>query len=146
MAEKIFATYSLADVATVINHPSVGKCVLSAEGGGRITISHGGDMASVTTTATGYVVINKLCIKNGTISMEIPNNSGADNFLRKLCDYVKKSKTSEFALGTMSLKDPAGNRTLNFVGVVPQREPDENYDQTAGNRQYVLIFAEMTVA
>ena len=142
--DKVFATYSLADVVTVINHPSVGKCVLSSEGGGRITISHGGDMASVTSSATGYVVINKLRVTNGQISMEIPNNSNADNFLRKLIAYVEKAATSEFALGTMTLKDPAGNRTLNFTGVVPSRKPDENYDQVAGNRQYTLVFAVMT--
>lgn len=146
MAEQVFATYSLADVVDVMNHPSVGKCVLSSEGGGRITISHGGDIASVTTSANGYVVINKINIKNGTISMEIPNNSNADKFLRKLIKYVKKAATSEFALTTMTLKDPAGNRTLNFVGVTPSREPDENYDQVAGNRQYTFVFAEMTEA
>lgn len=142
--DKTFATYSLADVVTVMNHPSVGKSVLSSAGGGRITISHGGDMASVTTSATGYVVINKLCVKNGQISMEIPNNSVADVFLRKLIAYVEKAATSEFALTTLTLKDPAGNRTLNFVGVTPSRKPDDNYDQVAGNRQYTFVFAEMT--
>lgn len=141
---KKFATYSLADVVTVIAHPSVGKCVLSDEGGGRITVSHGGDMSSITPTASGFPVINKIRIKNGAISMEIPNNSGADDFLRKWIKYVDKAATSEFALATMVLNDPAGNKTLNFVGVVPQRKPDENYDQTSGNRQYSLLFAEMT--
>ena len=144
MAQKKFATYSLADVSTTIGHPSVGQCNLSECGGGRITISHGGDIASVTKTATGYVIINKIKITDGTINMEIPNNSGADSFLRKLIKYVKASKTEEFALGTMTLNDPAGGHVFNFSGVTPQREPDDNYDQTAGNRQYVFLFAEMT--
>lgn len=143
---KSFSVYSLPDIVNVINHPSVGKCVLSDAGGGRITVSYSNDLASVTTTATGYVVINKLVAKNGTISLEIPNNSEADKYMRKYVSYVEKAKTSEFALGTMSLTDPAANRTLNFVGVVPQRKPDEGYDQTAGNRQYNLLFAEMTTA
>ena len=141
---KSFATYSLPDVKTVISHPSVGKCVLSDAGGGRITVSFSGDMSSVTTTATGYVVINKLVAKNGSISMEIPTNSEADLFMRKLISYIEKAKTSEFALGTMTLTDAAAGRTLNFIGVVPQKKPDEAYDQTSGNRQYSLIFAEMT--
>lgn len=143
---KTFSVYSLPDVVTVFNHPSVGKCVLSNAGGGRITVSYSNDMASVTTTATGYVVINKLVAKNGAISLEIPNNSEADVFMRKFISYIEKSKTSEFALGTLSLTDPAANRTLNFTGVVPQKKPDEGYDQTAGNRQYNLLFAEMTTA
>jgi hypothetical protein len=141
-----FAVYSLPDVVTVINNPSVGKCVLSKVGGGRITVSYANDMASVTTTATGYVVINKLVAKNGAISMEIPTNSEADSFLRKLIAYVEKAKTSEFALTTLSLQDPAAKRTLNFTGVVPQKKPDEGYDQTSGNRQYTFLFAEMTTA
>ena len=141
---KTFSVYSLPDVVNVFSHPSVGKCVLSNAGGGRITVSYSNDMASVTTTATGYVVINKLVAKNGSISIEVPNNSDADLFMRKYISYIEKSKTAEFALGTMSLVDPAANRTLNFTGVVPQKIPDEGYDQTAGNRQYNLLFAEMT--
>lgn len=141
---KSFSVYSLPDVVTVIKHPNVGKCVLSNVGGGRITVSYSSDMASVTTTATGYVVINKLVAKNGSISMEIPTNSEADKFMRKLISYVEKAKTSLFALTTMTLNDPAGGRTLNFTGVVPQKKPDEGYDQTSGNRQYTLMFAEMT--
>lgn len=144
MANQQFAVYSLADVKTAINHPGVGKCVLSDAGGGRITIAYAGDMGSMTTTATGYVVINKLIVKNGQISLEIPNNSEADKYMRKFCSYVERSKTAEFALGTLTLNDPAGGRTLNFRGVIPQKKPDEGYDQTAGNRQYNLLFAEMT--
>ena len=139
-----FSTYSLADVVTTISHPGVGQCVLSDEGGGRITISYAGDMASNTKTATGYVVVNKLVAKDGTIGLEIPNNSNADIWLRKWIKYLKGSKTGDFANGQLVLKDTVANRTLNFTGVVPQKEPDEAYDQTAGNRQYNLLFAEMT--
>ena len=146
MAKQSFAVYSLPDVVTVMNHPGVGKCVLSNAGGGRITVAYANDLASVTTTATGFVVINKLVAKNGSISLEIPTNSEADIFLRKYIKYVERSKTAEFALGTLSLTDPAANRVLNFVGVVPQKKPDEGYDQTSGNRQYNLLFAEMTEA
>ena len=139
-----WSVYSLPDVINVINHPAVGKCVLSDAGGGRITIAYSGDLASVTRTAVGYVVINKLVAKDGTITLEIPVNSEADIFLRKYIEYVEKAKTNEFSLGTMSLIDPAGNRTLDFKGVVPQKKPDEGYDQTSGNRNYTFIFAEMT--
>jgi len=142
--KKNFSVYSLPDVVTVIEHPNVGKCVLSDAGGGRITVSYSGDMASMTTTATGYVVINKLVAKNGVISLEIPTNSEADNFLRKWINYVEKAKTGLFALTTMTLNDPAANRISSFTGVVPQKKPDEGYDQTSGNRQYNLLFAEMT--
>jgi len=141
-----FAVYSLPDVINVFSHPAVGKCVLSEAGGGRVTVSYSGDMASVTNTATGYVVINKLVAKNGSIGLEIPTNSAADLFMRKYIAYIEKAKTSEFALGRMTLTDPAGGRKHEFIGVVPQKKPDEGYDQTSGNRQYNLLFAEMTTS
>lgn len=138
-----FAVYSLADVITNISHPDVGQCVLSDAGGGRITVSYAGDMATNTTTAAGYVVVNKLRAKNGSLGLEIPANSQADVFLRKWIKYLKNSVTSRFALTNFVLKDTAAGRTLTFNGVVPQKEPDEGYDQTSGNRQYNLLFAEM---
>ena len=140
----MFSTYSLPDVVLTFNHPDVGKNVLSNAGAGRITISYAGDMASNTTTATGYVVVNKLVAKNGTVALEIPQNSDADTFLRKWIAYIKNSVTRKFALASLVLYDAAANRTLTMTGVVPQKEPDENYDQQSGNRQYNLLFAEMT--
>lgn len=140
-----FSVYSLADVETNLSHKNVGKCALSKEGSGRVTIGYSGDMASMTTTATGFPVINKLVAKNGTIGIEVPVNSAADVWMRKWCLYLKKAKTSEFALSRFELSDNAAGRRLSMTGVVPQKEPDESYDQTAGNRTYNLLFAEMTV-
>lgn len=139
-----FSVYSLADVITTLNHPDVGKCVLSNAGGGRITVSYAGDLGSNTVTATGYVVVNKLNSKNGTISMEIPVNSDADIFLRKWVKYVKSAPTKRFALATLTLNDSAAERILNFTGVIPQKQPDEGYDQQSGNRQYNILFADYT--
>lgn len=143
MDKTNFAVYSLTDVITVINHKDVGKCVLSDVGGGRITVSYSGDLASMTTTATGYVVINKLVAKNGQIGLEIPTNSLADIYMRKFIKTLDKSQTNRFAIGTLTLTDPAANRKLTFTGVVPQKRPDEGYDATSSNRQYNLLFAEM---
>ena len=140
-----FSVYSLADVITTFNHPDVGKNILSSTGGGRITISYAGDMGSNTVTATGYVVVNKLVAKNGSCSLEIPMNSDADKFLRKWIKYLKTAPTKKFALATLTVNDTAAGRILSMTGVVPQKEPDEGYDQQSGNRQYNLLFAEMTV-
>ena len=138
-----FSVYSLSDVSVTINNDAVKKCVLSDCGAGRITISHAGDMASNTRTATGYVVVNRLVSRDGSIGLEIPNNSEADAYMRKWINHLKTCKTSEFAKTTLTVNDPAGGRTLTMSGVVPQKEPDEGYDQTAGNRQYNLLYAEM---
>ena len=141
-----FSVYSLADVRTSLNHPDCGTCILSNVGGGRVTINYAGDMASNTNTASGFVVVNKLVAKNGSIALEIPVNSLADKWLRTWITYLKSCGTDRFALSNFTLIDSAASRKLYMTGVVPQKEPDESYDQTSGNRQYNLLFAELTVS
>lgn len=138
-----FSTYSLVDIITTINHPDVGKFCLSDGGGGRITISHSGDMFSNTRTATGYVTVNKMRAVDGTCVLEIPTNSDSDKFLRKWITYIENCPTKNSAVTSLTLYDPVGERTITLIGVVPQKKPDENYDQTAGNRSYALLYAEM---
>jgi len=140
-----YSVYSLADTYTTITNPDVGQMVLSDEGAGRISWSYSGDMSSHTTTANGYTVINRLVSRNGQISIEVPVNSGADLFMRKLIKYLdsKSTPTKRFALTNLVVKDSAMNRTNSFSGVTPRKKPDENYDQTAGNRQYELLYAEL---
>ena len=140
-----YSVYSLPDIKLTFSHPKFKTNVLSNMGSGRISVSYAGDLASNTTTATGYVVINKLVAKNGSIGLEIPCNSSADNLLRNWIQHIKTSPTKEFATATMTLIDDAVGRKFEFRGVVPQKEPDEGYDATSGNRQYNLLFAEVTV-
>jgi len=138
-------TYSLLDVKTVFSHPDVGQFVVSDEGSGRVSFSYGGDMASNTPTATGYVVVNKMKAEHGTVQLEIPQNSNADEFLRKWVRYIKYAPTDRFALGTLTITDGNVGRTYSMVGVVPQKDPDETFDQQSGFRTYNLLFAEYTV-
>jgi hypothetical protein len=141
-----FSLYSLADTHTTINHPDVGQMVLSApeSGGGRISWSYAGDMSSHTNTASGYVVINRQRGRSGTLTLEVPVNSPADVFLRRLANYLAadSTPTSRFGLTTMAVKDNAANRLHSFSGVTLQKKPDESYDVTAPNRQYNFLFAD----
>lgn len=140
------AVYSLADVIVTFKYGSSKLTkVLSDCGSGRISISQAGDIGSHTTTATGYVVINKLRSPSGTCSLEIPVNSEADVFLRGWINYVKSCTNDEFANATLTLSDQMANRVTTLSNVIPQKEPDEAYDQTSGNRQYTLLYAEKTV-
>lgn len=149
MANKAnYSYYSLLDVVSTMKHPDVGKCCLSDAGGGQISFSSSGDMFSNTKTATGHVTINRMRAEDGTIQLEIPVNSAADVYLQKWVAYLKKlkTKTARTVLTTLTLFDPQGNngkgKTITFNGVVPQKEPDYNYQQTAGNRTYALLYAE----
>ncbi len=139
-----FSVYSLKDVRTVLSHPDCGQCVLSDAGGGRVTISTAGDMAANTKSATGYVTINKMDARDGVIGLEVPMNSDADNFLRVFCKTLAAKPTNRFGLGVFTLNDTAAGRVITCTGVVPQKVPDDNYDQQASNRQYNLLYAEKT--
>ena len=139
-------TYSLLDVSVVFAHPDVGQYVISDEGSGRVSFSYGADMASNTPTATGYVVVNKMRAEHGAVQLEIPQNSEADENLRKWIRYIKNAPTNRFALGTLTITDGNVNRTYQMVGVVPQKDPDETFDQQSGFRTYNLLFAEYKVA
>ena len=145
MADKNFSTYSLMDVRVTMSHPKKGKKVLSGCGGGRIVISYTGDVSSHTSTATGYVVVNRLRSKNGTVTLELPQNSPADLWVRALIKYLSNDNTNteNFATGRLELYDPIPKRTITCSGLTPQRLPDENYDQASTTRNYVFLAAEI---
>lgn len=144
--ENQFATYSLQDVSVVIEHPDVGSKVLSEEGrGGQISISFAADMSSHTTSAGGYVVVNKITTHSGSVSLALAQNSSADLWMRKLCNYLKGCTVTRFALATLTIRDAATGQSYECTGVTPQKVPDIQYDQTAGTVQYGLLCAYITI-
>ena len=143
------AIYSLADVTVSLLYTKggagVGPYDLSSGGAGRISISDAGDLASHTTTANGFVVINKLRPKSGTCTLEVPVNSEADKFLRSYISFVKNCQNEEFASGTLTVYDKMAGRTTTLNNIVPQKDPDEAYDQSSTNRSYQFLYADKAV-
>ena len=78
-----YNVYSLPDCKSVLYHPDVGTANLHQCGMGKIVVSAAGDLTSHTMTADGYIVVNKLKTTNGTITLEVPQNSVGDDFLRR---------------------------------------------------------------
>ncbi len=158
----MFNVYSLRDITCVMSHPSVGKCTISETGDGRIGFSFSGDMSQNTKTSNGYVTVNRIKVKDGQITLEVPCNADSDIFIKRWIKYLDSDKTStaEYADATLTITDPfakinadrngttlkspkPGVRTYTFYGVVPQKQPDGQYEQTAQNVQYQFPFAEM---
>ena len=133
--------YSLADVKVVMYHQDVGQCVLSSEGMGKISVSLSGDLSSHTATADGYVVINRLKSSHGMITVEVPQNSSADEFLRKWSRFLKNTESYLFALTALNIVDSMGRFTIYCEGVTPQKIPDRTYDATSGMVSWVLLAA-----
>ena len=133
--------YSLPDCKTVLSHPDVGTANLHQCGTGRIVVSSAGDLSSHTNTADGYVVVNRLKSSHGMITIEVPQNSSADEFLRKWSRFLKNTESYLFALTALNIVDSMGRFTIYCEGVTPQKIPDRTYDATSGMVSWVLLAA-----
>ncbi len=139
-----YSVYSLADTKTVLYHPNVGQANLHSCGRGKMVISFSGDISSHTATADGFVVINRMRAENGLITLEVPQNSIADTFLRRWAKYLRTTQDpSRFALSTLTVTDLAGGFTLLLTGVTPQKIPDRTYDRSSTNLTYTLLAASI---
>ena len=137
--------YSLPDVKSVLYHPDVGTANLHLCGIGKITIAAAGDLSFHTFTADGYVVVNRLKTTNGTITIEVPQNSMGDDFLRRWARWARNTNNpNRIALGTLTITDSvSGYRTI-CTGVSLQKAPDRTYDRTATNVSYTLLATTIT--
>ena len=140
-----YNVYSLADTRSVLYHPYVGTANLHRCGRGKMVISHSGDLSAHTLTADGSVIINRMKADNGIITLEIPQNSKADAFLRKWCSYLKDRALPEhFHLTTLTVTDQAAGFTILCSGVTPQKIPDRTFDRSSTNLTYVLLAASIS--
>ena len=136
--------YSLADTRVVLHHSNVGSAVLSLCGIGKIVVSYSGDLSSHTTTADGSVVVNRLKTQNATVTVEIPQNSIGDQFMRKWIRYLRTCVAERYLITTLTITDASGGPTITMTGVTPQKSPDRTYDRTSSNVTYTLLAANVT--
>ena len=140
-----YNVYSLPDVKSVLNHPDVGTANLHLCGIGKITVAAAGDLSSHTSTADGYVVVNRLKTTNGTIQIEVPQNSIGDDFLRRWARWARSTNNpSRIALGTLTITDNVSGFKTVCTGVSLQKAPDRIYDRTATNVTYTLLATTIT--
>ena len=128
------AVYSLLAIDVVINHPSYGQHELSRQenGGGQISIAYNTDLANHTTTASGYVVVNKLNGHAGSIQIEVAQNSPNDLWLRGFCNWLDSScPIANFADATITVKDNATGKMYTGTGVTPVKRPDRTMGEQA---------------
>lgn len=96
-------------------------------------------------TVDGYVVVNRLKNTNGTITLEIPQNSLGDWFLRRWAKWQKNSQDPlRIALGTLTIQDSAGGFSIVCTGVTLQKVPDRIFDRTGTPLAYTLLATTIT--
>lgn len=140
-----YNVYSFPDIKAAIWHPDIGQCSLHESGLGKITVSAAGDLVSHTATADGYVIVNRLKTTNGTISLEVPQGSVADWFLRKWARWARSLQDpSRIALGVLTVSDTVAGYTITATGLSLQKVPDRVFDRTAGNVVYSFLAATIS--
>ena len=140
-----YNVYSLPDCKVVLAHPDVGTANLHQCGMGRVVVASAGDLSSHTNTADGYVVVNRLNTTNGTITIDVPQNSVGDGFLRRWAKWAKSTASpNRIALGTLTIQDTVAGFTVVCTGVSLQKVPDRTFDRTATNLTYVLLATTIT--
>ena len=140
-----YNVYSLPDVKSVLYHPDVGTANLHQCGMGKITVSSAGDLSTHTTTADGYVVVNRIRSTNGTITLEVPQNSVADDFLRRWGKWARSTgQPNRIALGTLTITDGVSGFRTTCTGVSLQNFPNRVYDKTQTNVVYTLLATTIT--
>lgn len=136
--------YSFADVSFVISHPSVGKFTITGEGVGSVSIARANDMTQHDVAADGSVMVSKIVTDNGTIALAIQQTSAAHKWLKKWADYLKVAPTSEYALSTAILKNPAVGETISMSGVTPQKRADTAFQQAGQQVTWNLMAAKIS--
>ena len=140
-----YNVYSLPDVKAVLYHPDVGTANLHLCGIGKITIAAAGDLSSHTMTSDGYVVVNRLKTTNGNITIEVPQNSIGDDFLRRWGKWARGTGSpNRIALGTLTITDNVSGFQTVCTGVSLQKMPDRTYNRTATNVSYALLATTIT--
>ena len=135
-----YNVYSFPDVQADLYHPDIGQCALHQSGLGKITVSAAGDLSSHTTTADGYVIVNRLKVTNGTVTVEVPQGSVADWFLRKWSRWARSLQDPDrIALGVLTIRDSIAGYTIVCTGVSLQKSPDRIFDRTAGTIPFTFL-------
>ena len=75
------------------------------------------------------------------ITVEVPQNSSADEFLRKWSRLLKNTESYLFALTALNIVDSMCRFTIYCEGVTPQKIPDRAYDAASGMVSWVLLAA-----
>ena len=91
------------------------------------------------------MVVHRLKTTNGTVQIEVPQNSLGDDFLRRWAKWARNTGSPErIALGTLTITDTVSGFKTICTGVSLQKSPDRTWDRTATNVTYTLLAATIT--
>lgn len=137
-------TYSFADLAGSISHPSAGSFIFDGTGVGSVTVTKTTDRTVHDIAADGSVMVSKIAGNNGTITIECQQTSSTHKWLLAWFNALWALKTEEWAATSITLRNTATGTRHICSGVSPQKEPDTPYQAQGQHVTWVLMCAEIT--
>jgi hypothetical protein len=137
-------TYSFADLAGSINHPTFGFYLFDGTGVGSVTVSKATDRTAHDIAADGSVMVSKIAGNNGTVTIECQQTSAIHKWLSAWFNALWQLPTSEWASTSMTLRNTATGTRHIISGISPQKEPDTPYQSQGQRVSWTLMCAEIT--
>lgn len=135
-----YTTYSFADLAGAVAHPSLGAYTFTGEGTGSINIAKAGDDSSVEIAADGTPMITKIPGSNGVITIVCQQTSVIHKWLLDAYNYLKYiAPASEWAQMTLLLRNTADGTVHEGTGICFQKKADIPYQAQGQNVTWTLI-------
>lgn len=137
-------TYSFADLAGSINHPTFGPYLFDGTGVGSVTVAKATDRTAHDVAADGSVMVSKIAGNNGTVTIECQQTSAIHKWLSAWFNALWQLPTSEWASTSMTLRNTATGTRHIISGISPQKEPDTPYQSQGQRVSWTLMCAEIT--
>lgn len=136
-------TYSFQDISCVISHPAIGQHIVTGSGAKTLALSMSGDISAHDIAADGSVMISKIPVPNGTITITAQQTSPLHDFMTKWYNYIKSADSSAFATGSITIRSPQMKVLHQCSGVSIQKKADKTYEATGGNVAWACMAAKI---
>ncbi len=136
-------TYDFNDVNVTISHPRVGVYSMIGEGMGSITTSMANDRTTHDVAGDGSVMVSKIRVHNGTVSVSAQQTSPIHDWLQKWYNYIDGADASEWADTKIIIRAPLMKRQVTCIGVSPQKDADLPYQAQGQNITWALMAADI---
>lgn len=136
------SVYSFTDCTLTLRHPALGVLTVTGQGLGSIVVSMRNDRTSMDTASDGRVMISKIKDRSATATLQLQQDSEANQTLLKWYNYLETAPTIEWAQITGMLLSPTTHEQIVMKEMAFQKLPDRNYAAQGQQNSYSIMIAD----
>lgn len=137
------STYSFDDITATITHPDFSSYSLKNEGVGSIRKTMANDRTVHDVAADGSVMISKIKVKNGSLTIQAQQTSNLHSYLKKLYKYCESAAATAWAKITIVINDRMTGDVVNASYGSFKKLSDEGWQAQGEQVTWELMFAEI---